>query len=68
MTIEHMSVYVNDLEIAKEFFVIFFGSESNICYHNCKKELMTYSLKFEDSSRLKIMNKLKSKGLEKQII
>ena len=34
MRIEHIAMYVNDLERAKEFFEIFFEAKSNGGYHN----------------------------------
>ena len=34
MKIEHVAMYVNDLEKAREFFVKYFGVKSNSIYHN----------------------------------
>ena len=34
MKIEHIAMYVNDLEQTKDFFVRFFGATSNDGYHN----------------------------------
>ena len=36
MYIEHIAMYVNDLEKTKEFFIKYFGASSNGIYHNKK--------------------------------
>ena len=57
MRIEHIAMYVSELEKAKEFFVKYFGAVSNNGYHNAKTEFRSYFLSFEDGARLEIMNK-----------
>lgn len=57
MKIEHIAMYVNDLEAAKEFFVKYFNATSNNRYHNLKTDFRSYFLSFEDGARLEIMNK-----------
>lgn len=57
MKIEHIAMYVNDLEAAKEFFIKYFGAVSNEMYHNPKTGLKTYFLSFKEGSRLEIMNR-----------
>ena len=37
MKIEHVAMYVNDLEGAKEFFTKYFGAKANDGYHNPTK-------------------------------
>lgn len=39
MRIEHIAMYVNDLEATKEFFVKFFNASSNDKYNNPKTGL-----------------------------
>lgn len=56
MKIEHVAMYVNDLENVKNFFIRFFDAEANEGYHNPRSGLRTYFLSFEDGSRLEIMN------------
>lgn len=34
MKIDHVAMYVRDLEVVKDFFVRFFGAVSNEMYHN----------------------------------
>ena len=57
MKIEHIAMYVNDLEKAKEFFTIYFNGKANDGYHNQKTDFRSYFLTFEDGCRLEIMNK-----------
>ena len=57
MKIEHIALYVNDLEGAKDFFVKYFDAASNEGYHNIKTDFRSYFLSFSDGSRLEIMTK-----------
>lgn len=57
MKIEHIAMYVNDLDGAKHFFEKYFGAISNNIYHNKKTGFQSYFLTFGDGARLEIMNK-----------
>lgn len=57
MKIEHIALYVNDLEQARDFFIRYFGAVSNEGYHNLKNDFRSYFLRFEDGSRLELMTK-----------
>lgn len=57
MKIEHVAMYVNDLEKSKEFFTKYFNGKANNGYHNPKTEFRSYFLTFEDGCRLEIMKK-----------
>ena len=57
MRIEHIAMYVNDLEQAREFFVKYLGAEANSGYHNPATGFRSYFLTFEDGARLELMNK-----------
>ena len=57
MKIEHIALYVNDLEKARDFFVTYFDAVSNEGYHNPHTDFRSYFLSFEDGSRLEIMTK-----------
>ena len=57
MKIEHIAMYVNDLEGAKAFFVTYFGAVSNEGYHNQKTGFRSYFLHFEGGARLELMNR-----------
>ena len=56
MKIEHIAMYVKDLEAAKDFFIRYFGAVSNEGYHNEKTGFRSYFLGFDDGARLEIMN------------
>lgn len=57
MRIEHIALYVNDLEATKEFFIKYFGASSNDGYHNLNTNFRSYFLSFDDGARLEIMNR-----------
>ena len=57
MRIEHVALYVNDLEKAKEFFVNYLGGISNDGYRNLNTGFRSYFISFDDGSRLELMNK-----------
>ena len=57
MKIEHVAMYVNDLESMKNFFIKYFGAKSNDGYHNPAKKFRSYFLTFDGETRLEIMNK-----------
>ena len=57
MKIEHVALYVNDLEKARDFFVKYLGARSNDEYHNQKKNFRSYFLSFDDGARLELMNR-----------
>ena len=55
MKIEHVALYVKDLEKAKEFFVSFLNGKSNEGYHNLTTDFKSYFISFDDGSRLELM-------------
>ena len=57
MVIEHVAMYVNDLEKSKEFFVSFLNGKSNDGYHNKRTGFRSYFISFDDGARIEIMNK-----------
>lgn len=57
MYLEHVAMYVNDLEGAKEFFIRYFGAKANDGYHNVKTDFRSYFLTFEQGARLELMHK-----------
>lgn len=58
MKINHVAIYVNDLEKTKEFYTKYFQARSNQKYHNKNTGLQTYFLSFPDSEvRLEIMTR-----------
>lgn len=57
MKIEHIAMYVDDLDKAKEFFEKYFDASSNKGYHNKSTDFRSYFLTFSDGARLEIMNR-----------
>ena len=57
MKIEHVAIYVNDLEAARDFFVQYFGGRANAGYHNRTTDFRSYFITFDDGARLEIMKK-----------
>ncbi len=57
MKIEHIAMYVNNLEETRDFFVKYFGARANGGYRNPKTDFRSYFLSFDDGARLEIMNK-----------
>jgi len=57
MRIEHVAMYVNDIEKARDFFVKYLDGKSNDGYHNVKTGFRSYFISFDDGARLEIMNR-----------
>lgn len=57
MKIEHIAMYVRDLEKTRDFFVKYFAAKSNAMYHNPNTDFKSYFLSFDDGARLEIMQK-----------
>ena len=55
MKIEHVAMYVNDLEKTKDFFIKYFEAKANDGYHNKETGFKSYFLCFTDGTRLEIM-------------
>ena len=55
--IDHIAMYVANLEGARKFFTEFFAATSNEQYHNPRTGLRTYFLTFPDGGRLEIMSR-----------
>ena len=67
MKIEHIAMYLNDLEAGKEFFIKYFNATSNEIYHNKKTNFRSYFLSFDDGARLEIKNKPVMDDLDKPL-
>lgn len=57
MRIEHVAMYVNDLEAARDFFTRYLGGIANDGYHNPNTGFRSYFMTFDDGARLELMNK-----------
>ena len=68
MKIEHIAMYVNDLDAARDFFVKYLGGISNNGYHNTTTDFRSYFITFDDGARLEIMNKPQMDDMEKTLV
>lgn len=57
MRIEHIALYVENLNAARDFFVTYFGGIPNLGYHNPRTDFRSYFLRFADGSRLELMTR-----------
>ena len=57
MRIEHLAIWVNDLEKMKSFYEKYFNAISGEKYHNPTKNFTSYFLSFEKGCRLELMQK-----------
>lgn len=57
MKIEHIAIWVKDLERSKEFYQKYFGAVSNEKYHNPIKNFESYFLSFDQGCRIEIMTR-----------
>ena len=67
MRIEHIAMYVNDIEKTRDFFIKYFNAKSNDGYHNPKTDFRSYFISFDDGARLEIMNKPDMADLDKPL-
>ena len=57
MKIEHIAIWVNDLEGMRDFYVKFFEVSSNDMYHNPNKNFSSYFLSFQSGPRIELMHR-----------
>ena len=67
MHIEHIAMYVNDLEATRDFFIKYFNAASNRGYHNKTTDFRSYFLSFDGGARLEIMNRPSMEDGEKDL-
>lgn len=57
MKIEHLAIWVSDLELIRDFYVKYFQAVPNSLYHNTKTGFKSYFLSFNQPPRLEIMTR-----------
>jgi lactoylglutathione lyase len=57
MTLDHVAIWTNRLEILRDYYVKYFGGRANKKYTNKETGFESYFLTFESGSRLEIMQK-----------
>ncbi|MBN2441355.1 MAG: VOC family protein [Spirochaetales bacterium] len=55
MTIEHIAILTNNLEVLKDFYVHYFQGTAHTKYINPKKGFESYFIRFESGARLELM-------------
>lgn len=65
MKIEHIAMYVEELEEVRDFFIKYFGAKSNDGYHNTNTDFRSFFLTFDDGARIEIMNRPGMKDMDK---
>ena len=55
MKIDHIAMYVNDLEKAKNFFIRYFEGVAGPLYTNPVTRFQSYMVSFQDGTRLELM-------------
>ncbi len=63
MKIEHIALFVTDLEKTREIFIKYFEAQSNEGYYNKNTGFRSYFLSFSDGARLEIMNRPETKSI-----
>ena len=67
MMLEHIAMYVNDLESAKDFFIKYLEGRPNAGYYNINTGFRSYFISFHDGARLELMNKPEVEDQEKPL-
>lgn len=57
MKIEHIAIWVQNLEQMRAFYETYFGAISSAKYHNPTKNFQSYFLSFGQGARLELMHK-----------
>lgn len=57
MKIEHLAIWVQDLEKMKTFYTAYFEGKAGEKYRNEKKNFSSYFLSFKEGCRLELMHK-----------
>jgi len=57
MNIDHVAIYVNNLEVEKDFYVKYFGAQASEKYTNFRNDFSSYFLVFDNGSRFEIMHR-----------
>lgn len=56
MKIEHIAIWVQELETMRKFYEKYFGAQAGELYHNPNKNFFSYFLSFTTGARLELMH------------
>ncbi|TNE73718.1 glyoxalase/bleomycin resistance/extradiol dioxygenase family protein [bacterium] len=70
MKIEHIALWVEDLEFMRTFYLKYFDCTSNERYHNPNKQFSSYFIQFDNGCRLELMHhpKYKKQTTEEHLV
>ena len=57
MRIEHVAIWVKDLEAMREFYETYFEGRAGNKYHNPKKDFHSYFISFPNGPRIELMHR-----------
>lgn len=57
MKVEHIGIWVRDLEKMRHFYESFFSARSGQKYHNSKTGFTSYFMSFEEGARIELMHR-----------
>ncbi|NLT11930.1 MAG: hypothetical protein GXY06_05940 [Clostridiaceae bacterium] len=63
--LDHLAIYVDQLEEVRDFYVKYFGASVNDRYTNSRTGLQTYFLAFSGRTRIEIMSRPDTKAAQK---
>ena len=66
MKLEHIAIWVENLELMKDFYMKYFKTDCSKKYVNEKKKFSSYFLSFDEGARLEIMNRPDIQNKSKQ--
>src|SRR5689334_12392768 len=55
MTLEHVAIWTDQLELLKEYYIKYFGGIANEKYINAGKQFESYFISFKGGARLELM-------------
>jgi len=64
--IEHVALWVNDLEAMKNFYIKYFNAKSSPIYKSKTKDFQSYFISFNYGTRIELMKMPGSEGINKQ--
>ena len=67
MRLEHVALYVDDLEAMRAFYCDYLGATANTKYPNQKTGFQSYFLSFESGARVEIMSHPESVPSDRQL-
>jgi len=67
MNIEHIAIWVEDIELMKSFYETYFKAQASERYHNPDKNFTSYFLGFDTGTRLELMHSPHIKPYKKEL-